>query len=70
MEKKLYAYGLLLRPRGPMCQPKGYVDWVDFDDKCKLSSSKEVWCVLWYGRELSEKETHNFEMTRLEEEDK
>lgn len=70
MKKKLYAYGLLLRPRGPMCQPKGYVDWEDFDDKRKLSSGKEVWCVLWYERELSEKETHDYEMTRLEEEDK
>ena len=70
MEKKLYAYGLLLRPRGPMCQPRGYVDWEDFDDKRTLPSGEAVWCILWYNRELSEKEVHDYEMTRLEEEDK
>lgn len=70
MEKKLYAYGLLLRPRGPMCQPRDYVDWQDFNGKCTLPSGDEVWCILWYERELSEKELYDYEMVRLEGEDK
>ena len=69
--KKLYAYGLVLRPIGPMCQPKGFYDWrQDSDMKFKLPSGEYVWTVIWYDRMLSDDELKEYEMIRLESEDK
>ena len=66
----MYAYGMRFRPRQPLAQPNDYIDWLDFDDRRKLSSGDEVWSILWYNRELTDREIYNYELVRLEEEDK
>ena len=66
----MYAYGMRLRPRQPLAQPNDYIDWLDFDDRRKLSSGDEVWSILWYNRELTDREIYNYELVRLEGEDK
>lgn len=70
MEKKLYAYGMPFRPRQPLAQPNDYTDWMDYDDRHKLPSGEEVWSILWYARELRQDEIYNYELIRLEGEDK
>lgn len=66
----MYAYGMRFRPRQPLAQPNDYIDWLDFDDRRKLSSGDEVWSILWYNRELTDREIYNYELVRLEGEDK
>ena len=66
----MYAYGMKFRPRQPLAQPNDYIDWLDFDDRRKLSSGDEVWSILWYNRELTDREIYNYELVRLEGEDK
>lgn len=66
----LYAYGMMLRGRQPLGQPNDYVDYQDFDRRCKLPSGDEVWSIIWYERELTGKEIYAYELVRLEDEDK
>lgn len=66
----MYAYGMRLRPRQPLAQPNDYIDWLDFDSRSKLPSGDEVWSILWYNRELTDREIYNYELVRLEGEDK
>ena len=66
----MFAYGMRLRGRAPSCQPKGYVDWQDFDERTKLSTGEEVWSILWYRNELSNDEVYEYELVRLEAMDK
>ena len=66
----MYAYGMRLRGRAPGCQPKGYIDWQDFDQRCTLSSGNRVWAILWYDKPLTEKEIFDYDLVRLEDEDK
>lgn len=66
----MYAYGMRLRPRQLLSQPNDYIDWLDFDSRSKLPSGDEVWSILWYNRELTDKEIYNYELIRLKGEDK
>ena len=66
----MYAYGMRFRPRQPLAQPNDYIDWQDFDDRCQLPSGDEVWSILWYNRELTDREIYDYELVRLEGEDK
>ena len=66
----MYAYGMKFRPRQPLAQPNDYIDWLDYDDRRKLSSGDEVWSILWYTRELTDREVYEYELVRLKGEDK
>ena len=66
----MYAYGMKFRPRQPLAQPNDYADWKDFDDRCQLSSGEAVWSILWYTRELTDREVYDYELVRLKGEDK
>jgi len=63
---KLYAYGMTERGYAPGCQPKGVVDWLDYDIKQCLPGGKCVWGIIWYDRLLTQQEMLYFELIRVE----
>lgn len=65
-----YAYGMRLRPRQPLAQPNDYINWTDFDERTELKPGAQVWCILWYDRELTDAEIRGYELVRLPEADK
>ena len=56
----MYKYGMRLRPFGIGCQPMdGYVDREPYEG---FTHSDRYWDVIIYNRELSEKETEDYEL--------
>lgn len=61
--KKIYKYGLLRRPAGLGCQPKGAIK---FEDASKKNDG--VWSYVYYDRELTDEDLYDYEMVKIKEE--
>lgn len=56
----MYKYGMRLRPFGIGCQPKdGYIYREPYEG---FKHSDKYWDVIFYNRELSEKEMEDYEL--------
>lgn len=55
----MYKYGMRLRPVGIGCQPKGFIEFDESDDR--------YWNVIYYDRPLSEEEIRNYDLELIEE---
>ena len=61
-----YAYGMTQRGFAPLCQPKGVVDWQDFDKPTNVwGGESPVLSIIYYAKPLSEKEIREYELIRL-----
>ena len=69
-EMELFAYGMTERGYAPACQPKGVIDWQDFDTKTVLKNGKAVWSVIWYDKLLTDGDLYVFQLVRLPDMDK
>lgn len=62
-EKKLYTYYMILRPVGIGCQPKGFIDYEDYDRRTYIPAiSHEAWGEVTYDRQLTVEETKAYDM--------
>lgn len=59
-----YKYYLTERPVSIGTQPrKGMVDFINYDEKTEINGHM-VWAEIYYNRELTEQELHEYEMIR------
>lgn len=63
-KKKRHAYYSILRPVGIGTYPKeGMVDYLNFDSRKYIPEiGREAWGILYYDRELSEKEKTDYDL--------
>ena len=63
MENKYYS---ILRPVGIGTYPKdGMVRFKNYDQRTFVSEiSHEAWGEIWYNRELTDKEMHNYDLEK------
>lgn len=66
----MFAYGLKARPFDLNAQPRGYIDWQEFESRCELPCGEKVWSIVWYSEPLKASVISDYEMVRLECEDK
>lgn len=59
-----FKYYSLLRPVGIGTHPKnGMIDFINFDSRKDMDGIR-VWAILYYERELADKELEDFEMVK------
>lgn len=57
VSRKRYWYGMRLRPCGPGCQPKGFLDWQEAD-----KWRDGYWSYVCYSRPLSQKDMTDYDL--------
>lgn len=60
-----YVYGMRLRGYSPGAQPDGVVTWDDEPDTWPLEKGKGYHSMIWYDRELTEKEMSDYDLDFL-----
>lgn len=62
-EKAVYTYYMILRPVGIGSQPKGFIEFKNFDRRTYVPEiNHAAWGMVTYNRQLTEKEMHDYDM--------